>query len=228
MFTYFFFIFHLFKWNQIFLPLFFPESTTFSKPQISLISSHAVSKLWRKPHRKLDPNTAKYICLKKPTPNAQVRPSKVHTLQISRLAITKEISFHIFCVYVALCVFMSANYTISQFLLCKKILLLWLDHNFGVQLFCLLTFFSWALETMTANWVPAACVNRGRIWPQPITYLLQEKKRSRTDSLSQGPNPENKLLVEMQWSRKWQAGKMRQLILAATWKKASDIRYLVS
>lgn len=119
-----------------------------------------------------------------------------------------------------LCVYSwGANYIISQFLWYKNVLLLWPDGNFGVKVFCLLTFFSWALEAKTANWVLATCVSRGEVWPQPIPSLPQEKKKARTESLPQGPNPENKWLVEMQWSRKSQAGKMRHLILAATCKK---------
>lgn len=72
--------------------------------------------------------------------------------------------------------------------------------------------FSWALEATTVNSVLATCVSRGGVWPQPIPYLPQEKKEARTESLSQGPNPKNKLPVEMQWSRKPQVGKIRHLI----------------
>lgn len=111
---------------------------------------------------------------------------------------------------------------ITYFWVTQK-LLSWLDHNFGIKLISSLTF-SWALETITATWAPAACQCTGRIWPPTMLYLPQKKTVSRTDSVAQGPNPEIRLLAEMEWSgvTLWEITARKDILCYQLFEKTAD------
>lgn len=60
--------------------------------------------------------------------------------------------------------------------------------------------FSWALVAMTGTWVQSVCVEAGSSHKPFLTCLRRRSGQYRLSS--KGPNSANRLLFEMQWSRK--------------------------